>query len=116
MAKELLEGANGSIFEPVLKELYYKPEEGSSFGGLAALYRAAKKQLPNITLKDVDNFLHRQKVYVDHKNLSRKFPRRMYVSDGPKCIFGLDLVFIASLKSYNYGYQVILTSVDFFSR
>ena len=107
---------DGSIFEPVLHKLYYTPEEGSAFGGIKALYRAAKKQFPNITLRIVDDFLHRQKTYVDHKNLTRKFDRRMYTSDRPFSIFGIDLVFLIPLKPYNHGYSIILTAVDFFSR
>ena len=42
--------------------------------------------------------------------------RRMYTSDEPFSIFGIDLVFLIPLKAYNHGYSIILTAVDFFSR
>ena len=110
------EEKNGPIFDPILKKLYYDVEGGSSFGGVKELYKSAKKQAPDITLKIVDNFLHRQKVYVDHKQKVDTFDRRMYTTDEPKSIFGLDLVFLPSLKSFNQNRSIILTAVDFFSR
>ena len=108
--------ANGPIFDSVLKRLYYTPKEGSSYGGVKALYKAAKQELPQITLKQVNNFLHEQNVYTDHKNPNRNFDRRMYVASSPKSIWGLDLVCVLSLKKYNHGFSYILTAVDFFSR
>ena len=85
MAKgsQVQKSVDGSIFEPILHKLYYTTEEGSAFGGKKALYKAAKKQYPNITLQIVDDFLHRQKVYVDHENLTRKFDRRITPVSAP---------------------------------
>ena len=115
MGKES-EEPSGPLFDSVLKRLYYTAKEGSSYGGVKALYEAAKREIPQITLKQVSNFLHEQNVYTDHKNPIRNFDRRMYVASAPKSIWGLDLVFVLGLKKYNHGFCYILTAVDFFSR
>ena len=105
----------GKNFDEILAKIYDGNNAGA-FSGKRALYEAAKPLLPQLRLQDVSSFLHRQNVYISHKNITRKFPRRQYVSSAPGSILGLDLVFIDKLRPYNFGFGIILTATDFFTR
>ena len=116
MEKDGLEGSRpGKDFEHVLSKIYNGHNQGS-YSGIKALYKAAKPQIPELTIADVSRFLHKQNVYTSHKNVTRNFQRRLYVSSRPGAIIGVDLLFIDKLRPYNYNYGIILTATDFFTR
>lgn len=106
----------GSSFDDLLSYIYYNPRLQGSFSGKTALYKAAKLINHQVRMKDVEHFLNAQETYVDHRMTKRKFPRRKYVMNFPDEIWGIDLVFIQSLKKYNENYAYILVAIDFFSR
>ena len=105
----------GKDFDHVLAKIYNGHNQGS-YSGIDALYKAAKPKLPDLTLADVSQFLHKQNVYTSHKNVNRNFRRRLYISSRPGAILGIDLLFIDKLRPYNYNYGILLTATDFFTR
>lgn len=56
----------------LLEKLYYTPNEPSSFSSKQRLYKSAKKLDKNITIKDVSDWLLKQRTYTIHKSRKKK--------------------------------------------
>ena len=108
--------ADGKHFDGLLSEIYYAPALRGSFSGVHSLYDSAKILNPKIKIKDVRDFLLRQQTYTDFRNVRRKHARKVYKAGFVDAIWGMDLVFVQSLKQWNKNFQYILTVVDFESR
>ena len=78
----------------LLTHLYYELNEPGSFMGINVLYGVAKKYLPTIKRKEVENFLNNQHVYLRHrrprkpKSTSYKFPK--FVVSAPNINWACD--------------------------
>ena len=88
----------------------------ASFSSIRSLYNAGKKEIDNLTIEDVKNFLQGQKAYTLHKNTYRNFPRRKVIAPRPGVIVSCDLADMSKLSQYNDGYKYLLVAVDVFSR
>ena len=100
----------------VLKRLYETVNLPSSYGGVDALLRDAKKVNRNISRKNVKDFLEKQPSYTLHKLTRKKFVRRKILSPKPKVIASCDLADLSKLSRYNRGYKFLLVVIDVFSR
>lgn len=68
--------------EVFLKRLYSDKSSPAAFSGVQQLYRAAKVQHPEITRKQVKDFLETQTVYTLHKQRRLHFPRERTIPAG----------------------------------
>lgn len=100
----------------VLHPLYYDPKHPSGYGGIHALYRAAKQRMKSITLKQVREWLKEQRTYTLHKPIRRKFVRRKTVVGGIDHQWQADLADMQSLMKYNSPYRYLLCVIDVFSK
>ena len=55
----------------ILKNLYQNLNNAPSYSGAQNLYREAKKIDPDVTLKDVKNYLKSEKSYTLHKGTKK---------------------------------------------
>ena len=100
----------------LLKRIYTDLKNPASFSSPLKLYRAAKRLLPQIKLKDVTEWLETQKSYTLHRRLRSKFRKRKVVTRGVRYQYQADLVDYSKLKRDNSGYAFVLTVIDCFSR
>ena len=92
----------------MLAKLYYNPKEG--YISKERLYQKAMAKNPNITRRQVDEFLKEQPVA--QKVSKQRVPKQDYPIQGPVGAYQIDLAFIPQYKATNKGYQAILTCVD----
>ena len=102
--------------DKLLDSIYYNTASPAAYAGINAVYREAKKRMPKITQKDVEDYLQRQHAYTLHKPVYRKFPRNKVVAIGIDSHWQADLCDMQKLAKYNEGYKYILTCVDVFSK
>ena len=100
----------------ILKKIYYDPNNPGSFGGVEALYREGKKEVPSLTLGRVKEFLSGELVYSLHKPVLRRFKRNKIVAEKPFENMQCDLVDMKEFVKQNKGYNYILTAIDVFSK
>ena len=100
----------------LLKRIYTDLKNPASFSSPLKLYRAAKRLLPQIKLKDVTEWLETQKSYTLHRRLCSKFRKRKVVTRGVCYQYQADLVGYSKLKRDNSGNAFVLTVIDCFSR
>ena len=100
----------------LLKRLYYDTKSPGSLGGVQSLYRAAKREDPDISLESVRKFLKAQPTYTLHKPSRLRFKRQKTYVAGPGQQFQIDLVDLRDLAKYNDGYSHLLTCIDVFSK
>ena len=87
-----------------------------SFTGVNNLYYETKKIDPNVSIKQIKNYLKDKNSYTLHKLTRKRFPRRRVVSPKPKIIAGSDLIDMQNLSKQNNGVRFILIVIDLFSR
>jgi hypothetical protein len=103
--------------ERLLKNLFFDIELSPvSFSNAYALYKAAKRRIPEIKLKTVRLFLEKQEVYQLHKQTRRVFPRNRVIASGIGTHYQADLCDMQNLAKYNNKYKYILFVVDVFSK
>ena len=61
--------------EALLRRLYYDVENDTAYGGKEKVYRAAKRELPSITRRDVNDWFSTQRTYTLHKPARYNFTR-----------------------------------------
>ena len=65
--------------EQYLHELYYNPESPASFGGVDAVYRAARNDGKyKISRNKIKEWLNEQDTYTLHKPVRHRFKRNSY--------------------------------------
>lgn len=102
--------------ENSLKKIYYDPKNPGGFGGVQAVYRAAKSTNNKIQQKDVQKWLQGQETYTLHKPTRRNFRRNRVIVTGIDSQWQADLVDMSRLSKGNGGYKFILTVIDIFSK
>ena len=102
--------------DALLKKLYYDKRSPAYFGGKGTLFRLAKRNLPSIRVRDVEDFLTRQSSYTLHRPIRRVFPRNKIIATGLDSHWQADLCDMRKLKAHNSHYQYILTVVDVLSK
>ena len=99
----------------LLAELYRSPRIG--LRNDLKLYKIAKERDPNITLKDVQNFLRSSVTHTTHLlKRTKKFPRRRVVISKPRHTLTCDLADMSHLSKYNDNNRFLLVCLDAFSR
>lgn len=99
-----------------LNKIYNDPKSIGGFGGVLKLYKAAKKTIPEITIKDVKDYLKTSNAYTLHLLKKRKFKRRRILAPRPKAFFTSDLADMTLLAKHNNDIKYLLVCVDIFSR
>lgn len=101
-----------------MDKLYYDPESPAGYAGEQALFREAKKvsKKKKIKLKEVRNWLKKQKTYTLHKPIRRKFSRRQTIVAGIDHQWQADLADLSHLSKYNNKYRYLLCVIDVFSK
>jgi hypothetical protein len=95
---------------------YYNLDSPSSYAGVKAVYREAKKHDLKVTIKLVKKILASQKTYSICKPVRRKFSRNITRSPGLFAKAQMNLIDWSALKQYNSGYSYILVCIDVFLR
>ena len=100
----------------ILHDLYYNVNSSSAFTGKNAFFKEAKKQIPSLTRKYVDNWLQKQLTYTLHKPVRYNFKRvRTYVK-GIDVQWQADLCDMSNIKKENDNNTFLLTCIDCFSK
>ena len=102
-----------AAMEAVLRQMYQKPDQPASFGGVNALHRALKGR---VKVKKIQKWLQTKDSYTLHKPLRHKFQRNRVIVGGLNEQFQSDLVDMQSLANYNDGYKYLLTCIDILSK
>ena len=102
--------------DKLLNKIYRDPSNPGGFGSLKRLYNEAKKQIPDITLSRVKDFLQGQEAYTKHKPAKRKYRTSKVITDGLHENFDLDLADMSSIATHNTGVRFLLVLIDMFSR
>src|SRR5258708_33263398 len=107
---------NGKItINRVLTNIYFNIKNPASFKSVFKLYIEAKKILPNITLKQIQEWLLSQETYTVHHSTIRKFNRGHMVSRKIDESWQIDLVEIEYSED-NDGYRYLLMVIDVLSK
>lgn len=96
--------------------MYYNPNHPASYGGFTQLYKQAKKDGKNITIRQVKEWLKGQDTYTLHKQIKRKFKRNRVFSPKIDHQWDADLMDMTQISEYNDGYKYVLLAIDIFSR
>ena len=82
----------------VLHDIYFGNSEGA-YSSLSNVYRVAKRQLPDLSLSVVREYLNGLPSYSLHKRAVRSFERRSFLAVAPWDTFSLDLFFYLLRKN-----------------
>ena len=103
--------------EKYLHDLYYNPESPASFGGVEAVYRAAKEDGKfQLSRNKIRTWLRQQDTYTLHRPVCYRFKRNRVIVGGIDKELEADLVIMDSLSKENNGYKYILTVIDVLSK
>ena len=98
-----------------LRALYYDPKTG--FVGATKLYQKAKQLNMKVSLKEIKDFLARQNVAQQHKQVKPEKHFLPFKSPARNYLLQADLMFMdKDLKTLNSNYYIILCVIDIFSR
>jgi transposase InsO family protein len=100
----------------ILAQIYYDISHPAGYSSVQKLYKAAKKIVPSLTLKQVKLWLKHQTTYTRHHNVKIHFLRRKTLSKGIDHIWQIDLCDMTNLSRSNGGYKFLLTVIDVLSR
>ena len=102
--------------ETYLKRVYYAPQNPAGFGGVEAVYRAARRDGVDIDRKQIRHWLSQQPTYTLHKPIRRQFRRNRVIVGGIDHQWQADLVDMRSLSRSNANYNYLLTCIDMLSK
>ncbi|KAL3094101.1 hypothetical protein niasHS_004114 [Heterodera schachtii] len=88
----------------------------ASYAGIQKVLAEAQRRNPNITLRDVHQFLHEQRTYTLFKPRKNRFRRLKTVPSGLHTDWQCDLCIMDALKEHNDGFRYILVCIDVLSR
>lgn len=98
------------------EKLYYDPKSPAAYAGEQALFQLARKTSKKVKLKDVRDWLRKQKTYTLHKPIRRKFKRRKTVVAGIDYQWQADLADVSSMSKFNDKHRYLLCVIDVFSK
>lgn len=114
--KKKKQGKRESFIKRRLTHLYASLSSPASFSSALRLYKCARKDIRNLKLDDVVNFLKGINSYTRHRRVYVKFPRRKVITSGIDKQWQADLIDFNAYKKANFGYRYILVVIDVFSR
>lgn len=100
--------------DEILSDLYYNTKNKSAFGGVNKLYNEAKTK--NITMAQVKNWLHAQKLYTTYFPPKINIKRNKIMAWGPNFLYEADLGHLPDLKWHTGNYPWILCVIDAFTK
>jgi hypothetical protein len=95
-----------------LSKLYYNPKSG--YVSLDKFYKKAKKEIPDITLKEVKKFLEEQETYQVNKQVKKPTEYNTILANKIRDNYQIDIIIYDRYTINNYKY--ILCVVDVHSR
>lgn len=102
--------------EARLHELWATPGSPCQFSGILPLYKEARRSgLPDVTLKEVKEFLTKQKTYTVHLKKPQKHVRQAIVSYGLFDSWQADLAYAPNFPVQNRQVKFFLIVVDCFN-
>jgi hypothetical protein len=105
-----------SRLDRVLNNIYTELENPSSFSSINKLYNEARKELPDLKLNDVRQWLSGRDSYTLHRQARKRFRRnRIYVKSIDEQ-WEIDLVDLTAISQHNDNYKFILTCIDVLSK
>ena len=114
-AKQVVTSMSSS--DQYLRRVYYDPSHPAGFGGINALYRAAKKDdRKDINLVKIKSWLQKQDTYTLHRQAPRHFKRNRVYARSIDELWQMDLCDMQSLSRYNKGFKYLLTCIDVLSK
>jgi hypothetical protein len=100
----------------VIKKVYTDLNSPACYSTPAKVYKVAKSIDPNITLKDVEDYLTTVKSYTLHKPRRVAFKRLKTVPVGYMTNLQADLADFQKVAKHNDGYRYLLVTIDVLSR
>ena len=101
----------------ILEDIYLNPRNPAGFSGELKLKRKACELRPDITIKDVKNFLKTQESHTLHGLVPKKYLKRPVSVRGPGHLLSSDLADMTDeARKSNSNYRYLLFIIDCFSR
>ena len=98
-----------------LSKVYYNPKNEAGFASVDKLYKI-KEQFPDVTRRQVIDWLAKQRTYTLHKSVRHRFKRNRIIVSYVDEQWQLDLTSMASVASSNSGNKYILVAIDLLSK
>ena len=99
-----------------LQNLYNDPSFPGSFSGKTQFYQEVKKLYPEITIKQIEKFLIKEKAYALHKGvLKPKFYRKVFTKD-INYLWQADLLILDKYWRINGGNRYCCFVIDTLSK
>ena len=103
--------------EDYLNTVYYNPSSPASFYGAEKLHKYIKEQnIFKITQNEIAQWLSKQNVYTDNKQVIRKFKRQKVIAPFINYQYDADMAYMDSFPKQNKGYDFFLLIIDLMSR
>ena len=100
----------------LLKELYHDLDTAGALGGVDKFYQSAKQLKPDITKKEVKEFLATQRTYTLHKSIRKPKVYRRVIVKGIGELYQADLVDLQKYRRRNKGFRYACFIIDCFSK
>ena len=99
-----------------LFKLYHNTKFSGSYSGVRNFYKEVKNLYPDITLKEIKDFLKTQDTYTFHKRTRKPRKYRRTLVFRPRDLWQIDLLDMQKYSAENEGYRYICVIIDCFSR
>lgn len=99
-----------------LSELYHDPTTVGGLGGVDKFYKTVKNLKPDITKKNVQDFLTSQRAYTLHKPIRKPKVYRRVIVKGIGELYQADLVDFQKYSRQNRGFRYACFIIDCFSK
>ena len=108
-------GGVNDVPEP-LSSNYYDHENPAAYSSLYKFYNAVECIDDSIRIEDVKHWLRGQDVNTQHKQIRKKYRRRITVVRVIDDVWQLDLIVLTNIARYDSNFRYLLTAIDVFSR
>lgn len=102
--------------EDTLKSIYYDPKHVGAYASVRKLFDAARKIIPNIKIKQVEEWMRSQFTHTLHRGTTSKFNRRRVIAQRCNQHMQCDLMDMQAYRKDNDGYNFVLAVIDVFSK
>lgn len=99
-----------------LKRLYYDPRSPASFSSAERLFKEAKKIIPEIRRKQVQQYLNSQRTYTLYRRSVERYKRLKTKASGLHTDWQADLMDVRNMAHANRNFNYILVCIDVLSR
>lgn len=99
-----------------MRSIYHDVRHPAGYSSQQKLLDAAREQIHDLTLEEVDEWLRGEPVYTLHRHARNRFERNKTISHGVGEWCQADLADMQSYASANDGFRYLLTFIDVFSK